>query len=160
MRQQEGFGLLQWLLVTSLLSISLLYSVSIGHGWYQKYQLNNISKQLYAALSFTKTESLIRQVSVCICPSDANNVCVQNWSSATAWLILPCAATPENKVIFARMLLPNHVLITWNRAYSHICFASNGYLCSQPGTFSLSQKNVTRTNTITINLAGRIRLEI
>ena len=160
MRQQEGFGLLQWLLVTSLLSISLLYSVSLGHAWYQKYQFNHISKQLYADLSFAKTESLIREISVCICPSDLNNICQLNWSSARSWLVLPCTATSENNTIFARTTLPQNFLITWNRAYSNICFTRNGYLCSQPGTFSLAQKNINGTNTITISLAGKIRLEI
>lgn len=159
--QQRAVGLVELLVILTLLAILMAIAVPNFSNHIQRTQQATHVNELLTALHFSRAEAVARRTTVSLC--DGIDDCgSRRWQNQ---LIIFADHNRNGRVDEGEPILRTlHIASTYSwhwsnfRAQNHISFKSNGMTHSLNGTFTLCRE-ATAVRSIVVNVAGRTRLD-
>ncbi len=156
LKMKLGFSLLEMLIVLSIISIILVFSLFPQKIFLDKANDQVASSQLLRAINLTRSESITRGIPVTLCKSTDKQTCGGEWKEG--YIVIA-----DQKVLFTFQMREKGELrwrsFPWYR--NDLQFLPTGLLNSENGTFwYCASKNKNPSWAIMISLTGRARLAL
>ena len=165
-----GFSLLETLVVLTVLGILLGLAVPGMATWRSRHELQSVAEDVWNGLMLARSQALVHQQRVVLCPVSAQDVCDVQGQWQQGWLVFVDSnhsgqRDSQEPILLRRGALPAGTRLQGNSRVSRgVGYgaegrsegASGGF---QAGTFTLCRSGLTQGWKVVPNALGRPRLE-
>ncbi len=162
---KKGFGLIEFMLVISLISVLSVFSISGAQKLLHKRNQDNAFNQLKTTLYTTQSNSQNTGFTTVACPSIDSQNCHPDSDWSQGWLVYNDLDDDKDldgdeKIILVRQITTDQITINFNALGNgeKIVFYPNGRLWPN-GNFVICHQKMSDKYKIITTLSGRIRTE-
>lgn len=162
---QQGLSLIETLVVLAVLALLLGLAVPGMAGWRARQGLQALTEEVWSDLVLARSQALVRQQRVVLCPAAAEQRCDPQGQWQQGWLVfLDSNHTGQREaqepVLQSRGPLPRGVRLQGNSTVSKgVRYGSDGLGDGLGGSYTLCAEGVGEGWRVVINMLGRPRLE-
>ena len=165
-----GFSLAEALVVLALLAVLLGLAVPGVASLRQRHQLQSVAEDVWNSLVLARSQALVQQTRVALCPAAAAGVCDPQGQWGQGWLVFVDNNSnglrdADEPVLQSRGPLPSGVLVQGNSTVRlGMGYGGDGRSESrnggfQSGTYTVCKPGLSEQWKVVVNMLGRPRME-
>jgi type IV fimbrial biogenesis protein FimT len=163
MHNKTGFSLIELLITVVLISIISILAIPNFQSFFKQSQSKTLATQLMEALHLTRSEAMLRGITITLCQSADHTTCSGNWQDGQIiFADTKNTATVENKesLLYVFPSSRQKGILHWRSSLhrNYLSFYPTGFTRSEDGTFWYCQTGKHQaTWAVIVNQAGRAR---
>ena len=165
-----GFSLIETLVVLTLLGILLGLAVPGMASWRHRHELQSVAEDVWNGLVLARSQALVHQQRVVLCPLSAQGVCDVQGQWQQGWQLFVDSnrngqRDGQEPILLTRGALPAGTRLQGNSTVSRgVGYGAEGRSEGvsggfQAGTFTLCRSGLSEGWRVVVNALGRPRLE-